>query len=56
VSTGFNVSDAQSDFTRARRARLLADIARRLRGGPDDVSVAPDGDAEYLLVRLAYTS
>jgi hypothetical protein len=22
----------------------------------DDISVAPDGDAEYLVVRLAYTS
>ena len=39
VSTGFPGSDAQSDFTRARRARLLADISRRLRREPDDVAL-----------------
>jgi hypothetical protein len=39
VSTGFPESDAQSDFSRARRARLLADIARRLRREPDDVAL-----------------
>jgi hypothetical protein len=39
VSTGFPGSDAQSDFTRARRSRLLADIARRLRREPDDVGL-----------------
>jgi hypothetical protein len=39
VSTGFPGSDAQSDFTRARRARVLADIARRLRREPDDVGL-----------------
>jgi len=39
VSTGFPGSDAQSDFSRARRARLLADIARRLRREPDDVAL-----------------
>jgi hypothetical protein len=39
VSTGFPGSDAQSDFTRARRARLLADIGRRLRREPDDVAL-----------------
>src|SRR5688572_28877365 len=39
VSSGFPESDAQSDFTRARRARLLADIGRRLRREPDDVAL-----------------
>jgi hypothetical protein len=39
VSTGFPESDAQSDFSRARRARLLADIGRRLRREPDDVAL-----------------
>jgi len=39
VSTGFPGSDAQSDFSRARRARLLADIGRRLRREPDDVAL-----------------
>jgi hypothetical protein len=39
VSTGFPGSDAQNDFSRARRARLLADIGRRLRREPDDVGL-----------------
>jgi hypothetical protein len=39
VSTGFPGSDAQSDFSRARRARLLSDIGRRLRREPDDVAL-----------------
>jgi hypothetical protein len=39
VSTGFPGSDAQSDFSRARRGRLLADIGRRLRREPDDVAL-----------------
>jgi hypothetical protein len=39
VSTGFPGPDAQSDFSRARRARLLADIGRRLRREPDDVAL-----------------
>jgi hypothetical protein len=39
VSTGFPGSDAQSDFSRARRARVLSDIARRLRREPDDVGL-----------------
>jgi hypothetical protein len=37
MSSGFPSSDAQSDFARARRARVLADIARRLRREPGDV-------------------
>jgi hypothetical protein len=39
VSTGFPRTDAPSDFSRARRARLLADISRRLRREPDDVAL-----------------
>jgi hypothetical protein len=39
VSTGFSGSDAQNDFSRARRARLLADIGRWLRREPDDVGL-----------------
>ena len=39
VTTGFPGSDAQSDFSRARRARLLADIGRRMRREPDDVAL-----------------
>src|ERR1700742_5290436 len=36
-ASGFPASDAQSDFARARRARVLSDIARRLRREPGDV-------------------
>ncbi|MGH2945436.1 MAG: chromosome partitioning protein ParB [Solirubrobacteraceae bacterium] len=39
MNTGFSGSDAQSDFSRARRARLLSDIGRRLRREPDDVAL-----------------
>src|SRR5215216_4410997 len=39
MTTGFPGSDAQHDFSRARRSRLLADIARRLRREPDDVGL-----------------
>jgi hypothetical protein len=39
VSSGFPESDAQSDFSRARRSRLLADIGRRMRREPDDVAL-----------------
>jgi hypothetical protein len=39
VSSGFHAADAQGDFSRARRARLLADIGRRLRREPDDVGL-----------------
>jgi hypothetical protein len=38
-SSGFSAADAQGDFSRARRARLLADIGRRLRREPDDVGL-----------------
>src|ERR1700754_1646871 len=39
MSTGSPSQDAQPAFSRARRARLLADVARRLRGEPDDVAM-----------------
>jgi hypothetical protein len=39
VASGFSASDAQNDFSRARRARLLSDVARRLRREPDDVGL-----------------
>src|SRR4051794_7477170 len=39
MGSGFSTSDAQYDFSRARRARLLADVARRLRREPDDVGL-----------------
>jgi hypothetical protein len=39
VSTGFPGSDAQNDFSRVRRARVLSDVARRLRREPDDVGL-----------------
>jgi hypothetical protein len=37
MADGVPASDAQSDFSRARRARLLADLSRRLRREPNDV-------------------
>jgi len=39
VDTGFPTSDAQNDFQRARRQRVLADLGRRLRREPDDVAL-----------------
>src|SRR3954465_9736999 len=39
AASGFPAQDAQHDFQRARRARLLADVARRLRREPDDVAL-----------------
>ncbi|MDX6673654.1 MAG: hypothetical protein QOH11_1072 [Solirubrobacteraceae bacterium] len=37
--TGFPTADAQSDFLRARRARVLESLRRRLRREPDDVGL-----------------
>ena len=37
--TGFPAADAQSDFLRARRARVLERLRRRLRREPDDVGL-----------------
>ncbi len=38
MDTGFPDSDAQTDFSRARRRQVTADLARRLRREPDDVN------------------
>jgi hypothetical protein len=37
--SGFPTADAQDDFSRARRAQLLAELGRRLRREPDDVAL-----------------
>lgn len=39
ADTGFSSLDAQSDFSRARRRRMLARLAARLRREPDDVGL-----------------
>jgi hypothetical protein len=38
-ATGFSAADAQDDFLRARRRRVLAELGRRLRREPDDVQL-----------------
>jgi hypothetical protein len=38
-STGNSAADAQDDFLRARRARVLSELSRRLRRAPGDVHV-----------------
>jgi hypothetical protein len=38
-STGLSSADAQTDFMRARRRAIIARLAARLRGEPDDVGV-----------------
>ena len=39
MDTGFSDSDAQTDFSRARRRQLTSALARRLRREPDDVNL-----------------
>ena len=39
MDTGFPTSDAQNDFSRARRQRVLADLGRRLRREPTDIAL-----------------
>src|SRR3954449_7995858 len=39
LDTGFPTSDAQDDFSRARRRAVLSRIAHRLRGQPSDVGL-----------------
>ena len=39
MDTGFPTSDAQNDFQRARRARVLGELGRRLRREPNDVAL-----------------
>jgi len=54
VGTGFPTEDAQSDFARARRSRMLAELARRLRFEPDDVGyILPFEEVVEALGRVA---
>jgi hypothetical protein len=54
VGTGFPAPDAQSDFARARRSRMLAALARRLRFEPDDVGyILPFEEVVEALGRVA---
>jgi len=54
VGTGFPSEDAQSDFARARRSRMLAELARRLRFEPDDVGyILPFEEVIEALGRVA---
>ena len=39
MDTGFPTSDAQNDFQRARRQRVIADLGRRMRREPNDVAL-----------------
>ncbi len=39
MDTGFPSTDAQFDYSRARRRRMLAGLSRRLRGQPGDIDV-----------------
>jgi hypothetical protein len=39
MDTGFPTSDAQNDFTRARRQRAMSTLAQRLRREPSDVNM-----------------
>ena len=54
MGTGFPAPDAQSDFARARRSRMLAALARKLRFEPDDVGyILPFEEAVEALGRVA---
>jgi hypothetical protein len=54
VGTGFPAEDAQHDFARARRSRMLADLGRRLRFEPDDVGyILPFEEVVEALGRVA---
>jgi hypothetical protein len=56
VGTGFPADDAQHDFARARRARMLADLGRRLRFEPDDVGyILPFEEVVDALGRVSET-
>lgn len=51
--TGLNQVDAESDFQRARRRQVLARLARRLRGEPDDISlILPFDEVVHALGRV----
>ena len=54
MGTGFPGPDAQSDFARARRSRMLAALARKLRFEPDDVGyILPFEEVVEALGRVA---
>jgi hypothetical protein len=56
MSSGFPGPDSQSDFSRARRARLLTEIGRRLRREPSDVGlILPFGEVVEALGRAGQT-
>jgi len=50
--TGFPTTDAQSDFSRARRRRALADLAARLRGEPEVNVILPFDEVVEALGRV----
>jgi hypothetical protein len=53
LDTGNTAQDAQSDFARVRRGRIVADIGRRLRREPDDVAlILPFEEAVEALGRV----
>jgi hypothetical protein len=50
--TGLSELDAETDFQRARRRQLLSQLARRLRGEPDDINlILPFDEVVRALVR-----
>jgi hypothetical protein len=54
VGTGFPAEDAQHDFARARRARMLAELGRKLRFEADDVGyILPFEEVVNALGRVA---
>ena len=56
MGTGFPTSDAQDDFARARRSRMLAELGRRLRFEPDDVGyILPFEEVVEALGRVGET-
>jgi hypothetical protein len=55
--TGLNQIDAETDFQRARRRQVLATLARRLRGEPDDINlILPFDEVVHALGRTGERS
>jgi hypothetical protein len=55
--TGLNQLDAETDFQRARRRQVLATLARRLRGEPDDINlILPFDEVVHALGRTGERS
>jgi hypothetical protein len=51
--TGLHQVDAETDFQRARRRQVLAQLARRLRGEPDDINlILPFDEVVHALGRV----